>query len=94
MKLMRLFGIASLAFMISGCALFSGSKLDKDATRQNDENVQVITTQNDDLNKKLGVADSLRKSREARNKAARKLARSMARDAGNDDLPEDSELDS
>lgn len=79
-----------LMFVLAGC-----TSLDREGTRQNDENVQVTTKENDENNKLLLEMNKLDKtvknSRDERNKSTRNLARQMARAAGNKDLPEDAE---
>jgi hypothetical protein len=79
-----------LLFLLAGC-----TSLDREGTRQNDENVQVTTKENDENNDKLvelkAIDSTVKKSRDERNKSSRNLARQMARAAGNKDLPEDPE---
>lgn len=81
--------VMCVILMSSGCM----STLDKEATYINDQNVQVISRQNDELNtEKLAAGtldETLKESRDIRNDKSRKLARSMARSAGNENLPED-----
>jgi hypothetical protein len=85
----KLTGLALFACMmvLVGCQ----STLDKNATLQNDINVQRVTEENDELNAAALADDSITETtaeiRKERNHQTRRLARSMARDAGNKDLP-------
>ena len=75
------------AFALAGCQ----STLDKEATYQNDVNMQRVTRENDDDNtKKLAdgeITSTTKAIKDERNHKSRRLARSMARDAGNEELP-------
>jgi hypothetical protein len=74
-------------FMLAGCA----GTLDKEASYQNDVNMQRVTRENDEDNaKKLAdgtVTATTKAIKDERNHKSRRLARAMARDAGNEGLP-------
>lgn len=79
--------LVCLLLALAGCQ----STLDKEATLQNDVNMQRITRENDDDNaKKLAdgkITETTKGIKDERNHKARRLARAMARDAGNEELP-------